>query len=152
MKFIFGFFGFVAVAALAVWYFVIRKPATAGGVNNSGTTANTNSAGGFASWFPGWNGFTTQSLNSVTGSVTSALTDLKSISNLFGSNNGGTNPGVSISGSSIGGTQSAGSGAGLPSNFDFYDFGGSVPNSSLYDTGVGLNGNGNTSDYSLWGF
>ena len=107
MKTIYWVLG-IGIAALGAWYIYSKKatPAAASPV------ANTNTATTPATWFPSWANAT--QLKSTTASVTGAFTDLKSISNIFGSNDGGKNPGVSVSGSSTGGTQSSGSGAGLP--------------------------------------
>jgi hypothetical protein len=65
-------------------------------------------------WLPSFTGFTQAQMRSVGDNVSGAFSALSGLSNNFGRNDGGTNPGVSVGGSQRGGTQSSGSGAGLP--------------------------------------
>src|SRR5208283_4176878 len=114
-----SFIYFVMLPLLAIgalYYFFIRKPA------KTSTVATTGTAGTIASIFPGWAGFTQASLASQTQTVNSTLSLFSSLSNAFGSNDGGTNPGVSTGGSGAGGTASTGSGVGLPTTGSYDPF------------------------------
>jgi hypothetical protein len=106
---ILGLLGFLAV----VWYFLTRSGASG---SSLGTVQTTGTQTTQAPWFPAWNGFTAQATQNVGASVSSAFSRLFSLSNNFGVNDGGRNPGVSISGSQVGGINSSGSGAGTPND------------------------------------
>ena len=99
-------------ALLVVAYLFLKGKATGRGTRPTAQTTGTQMAQ--APWLPAWQGFTTTAMNNVGGNVGSAFNRLFGLSNNFGANDGGTNPGVSVSGSHVGGTQSSGSGAGLP--------------------------------------
>lgn len=109
-KFLYIFLPLLAVVAV-VWYFLKK---TAKPVQTPGAQVTTNTAGKIAQWFPGWNGFTTASFNNATVLTRSVFGLLGTISNSFGTNDGGNSGGVSVGGSSSGGVNSSGSGAGLP--------------------------------------
>ena len=140
-----------AVAAVgAVYYFILRKPAASAAPVAQTTGTQT----GFAAFFPGWTGFNQASLAAAGNNVKSYTSLLTTVSNAFGFNDGGTNPGVSTNGSANGGAASSGSGVGLPtpSNSTANDVFSSVlnpPASQLYDTTTGLNGTGNFDVSSL---
>jgi hypothetical protein len=137
----------IAVGVIgAVYYFLTRKSAAA-----AATVATTGTQTGFAAFFPGWTGFNQASLTAAKANVTGYQSLLTSVSNAFGINDGGTNPGVSTGGSVAGGIASSGSGAAppAPSNSTANSIFAGVANppaSALYDTTTGLNGTG---DFSL---
>lgn len=77
------------------------------------TSANTANANASLNQYPGWLSFTGSALNNAQGYVNGLLKQFGQVSNIFGSNDGGANPGVAISGSNNGGTASSGGGVGL---------------------------------------
>lgn len=82
--------------------------------NAAPTQQTTSTAGFLPPWLPSWGGFTEASLQNTTKLAQNTQNSLNAISNNFGLNDGGNNPGVSTGGSGAGGVQSSGSGAGLP--------------------------------------
>ena len=99
----------IAAAAAAVWFFFFRaKPAA----KNPAAT-NTATAKAPATYQNLWGFANAATLKNTSDTVVSVFGDLKSLSNIFGSNDGGAKPGVAVSGSNTGGTQSSGSGAGV---------------------------------------
>lgn len=111
-------------------YLAIKKTSPTPPQNTVQNTTNTQT--GIWQWFTGWTGFNSASLKNQTTNVTAISGLLGAISNAFGKNDGGANPGVSVGGSAAGGTASSGGGAGLPSGLS--------PVTSLFDT-VFNNGN-----------
>jgi hypothetical protein len=102
----------LGIGALAVCAYLLLKSKATRGTRPTAQTTGTQTAQ--APWLPGWQGFTTNAMNNVGSNVRSAFNRIFGLSNNFGANDGGTNPGVSVSGSHVGGTQSSAGGAGVP--------------------------------------
>jgi hypothetical protein len=103
----------ILLAALIYWVYQRRQNAAIVAANTVQNT--TNSQTGIFQWFPGFDGFTSAALENLGGSISLANQNLTAVSNAFGLNDGGANPGVSVGGASAGGLASSGSGVGLPS-------------------------------------
>ena len=130
--------------------FLLKKSSPATGARGaSNTVASTGTATTPAAWLPGWNGFTQTQQQNLGAATNSAFSNLAGLSNNFGENDGGTNPGVSVGGSASGGVQSSGSGAGLPVADSSPDLGDQVTVADQ-STAAPLNGY-DDSDYSDFG-
>jgi hypothetical protein len=101
-----------ALIAYAIYYIWNKSQKAAAAALPTPTTTAT--AQPVNQWFAGWNGYTSAVLSNAGSFQTGATNLLKTVSNAFGTNDGGANPGVAISGSNYGGTSSSGSGAGNP--------------------------------------
>lgn len=96
---------------------IMRKSGGFSGlISGTGNTAQTTGTARNAPlpWFPEWTGFNAQSISATNRNVKGIFASFKDLSNTFGFNDGGSNPGVAINGSNNGGIASSGSGAGTP--------------------------------------
>lgn len=105
--------GIIAAIGVAIYYILNKTPAVTTAANTPANTTATQT--GVSQWWTGWSNFTNTSLGNQGGFMAGANSLLTGISNAFGGNDGGANPGVSVGGSAAGGIASSGSGAGIPS-------------------------------------
>jgi hypothetical protein len=97
-------------------YYLYNKANSNSNTPSQNTVQNTTSSQlGIWQWFPLWDGFTSNSLRNQGAYQGGFMNLLSTVSNSFGVNDGGDNPGVSVGGSSTGGFGSSGSGVGIPS-------------------------------------
>jgi hypothetical protein len=115
MKKVLFYVGLPVIVIAIIFYWLYQKSQAAPVNTQSAVATTTGSQTGLWQWFAGWDNYTSAALSNQTSSITGFNSLLSSVSNAFGVNDGGDNPGVSTGGSDAGGSASSGSGVGLPS-------------------------------------